>query len=142
MAAKKKSAKKAAKKIPRQQRLPGMKDAKITALQNAAMDYAEIRDARQELTKKEVDLKARVMNLMHKHNKETYDYQGVHIELVHEQESVKVRIKKAETDEDEVIDSELDEEPEATGEAPTEAELEAAEEAEEGMGDAVPQDGD
>ena len=87
-------AKKEPKKIARQERLPGMKDAKISALQNAALDYAEIRDQRQELTKQEVDLKTRVINLMHKHGKDTYDYQNVHIELVTEEETVKVRIKR------------------------------------------------
>ena len=93
-------AKKEPKKIARQDRLPGMKDAKISALQNAALDYAEIRDQRQELTKQEVDLKTRVINLMHKHGKDTYDYQNVHIELVKEDETVKVRIKKQKVDAD------------------------------------------
>jgi len=41
-------------KIARQKDLPGMEDRKITAIENAAQDYAEIRDQRQELTTQEV----------------------------------------------------------------------------------------
>lgn len=87
-------AKKEAKKGAKPQRLPGMEDAKITGLHNAALDYAEIRDQRQELTTQEVDLKQKLLKLMHDHNKETYDYNGVSITLVHEDETVKVRVKK------------------------------------------------
>lgn len=88
------------KKIARQPRLPGMADAKISSLHNAALDYAEIRDQRQELTTQEVDLKAKLIRLMHDNKKETYDYNGVHIELVHEDETVKVRIKRVKEGED------------------------------------------
>src|ERR1035438_3134029 len=71
-----------AAKSARQDRLPGMADAKIQALHNAAMDYADIRDQRQALTKQEVDLKEKLICLMHAHKKEVYDYNGVHIELI------------------------------------------------------------
>ena len=84
------------KKTPRQDRLPGMADAKIQALHNAAMDYADIRDKRQLLTKQEVDLKEKLIGLMHAHKKEVYDYNGVHIELIVEEETVKVRVKSPE----------------------------------------------
>lgn len=97
MAAKKKSAKKKA----RQKRLPGMADAKLEALHNAALDYAEVRDKRQELTKEEVNLKGTLLTLMHKHKKDHYEYNGVTIDLVTEQETVKVRIAKAKVDSDE-----------------------------------------
>lgn len=90
--------KKPAKKIARQPRLPGMNDAKISSLHNAALDYVEIRDQRQELTTQEVELKGRLIKLMHDNGKETYDYNGVHIELVHEDETVKVRIKRQKED--------------------------------------------
>jgi hypothetical protein len=51
--AKKSSAKKAngkpeKKRIPRQAIIPGVGDEKIAAIENAALDYAEIRDQRQE----------------------------------------------------------------------------------------------
>jgi hypothetical protein len=84
------------KNTPRQDRLPGMADAKIQALHNAAMDYADIRDQRQALTKQEVDLKEKLIGLMHAHKKEVYDYNGVHIELIVEEETVKVRVKSPE----------------------------------------------
>lgn len=96
MAAKKKSAKKV-----RQKRLPGMADAKLEALHNAALDYAEVRDKRQELTKEEVALKGTLLTLMHKHKKDHYEYNGVTIDLVTEEETVRVRVKKAKTDDDE-----------------------------------------
>src|SRR6266850_786549 len=116
MATKKKTAKKKAskpkprkpvevkRKTARQPRLPGMQDAKISGLHNAALDYAEIRDQRQELTTQEVDLKQRLIKLMHDNSKETYDYNGVHIELVHEDETVKVRIKRIKEGEDVEVD--------------------------------------
>ena len=96
MAAKKKSAKKG-----RQKRLPGMADAKLEALHNAALDYAEVRDKRQELTKEEVALKGTLLTLMHKHKKDHYEYNGVTIDLVTEEETVRVRVKKAKADDDE-----------------------------------------
>ena len=97
MAAKKKSA----PKKGRQKRLPGMADAKLEALHNAALDYAEVRDKRQELTKEEVALKGTLLTLMHKHKKDHYEYNGVTIDLVTEQETVKVRVAKAKVDADE-----------------------------------------
>ena len=99
MAAKKKSAKKG-----RQKRLPGMADAKLEALHNAALDYAEVRDKRQELTKEEVNLKGTLLTLMHKHKKDHYEYNGVTIDLVTEQETVKVRVAKVKVDSDEPED--------------------------------------
>jgi hypothetical protein len=95
MAAKKKSAKKG-----RQKRLPGMADAKLEALHNAALSYAEIRDQRQALTKQEVELKGSLLTLMHKSKKDHYEYNGVTIDLVAEQETVKVRVAKAKLDDD------------------------------------------
>ena len=98
-----KAAKKSAKK-GRQKRLPGMADAKLEALHNAALDYAEVRDKRQELTKEEVALKGTLLTLMHKHKKDHYEYNGVTIDLVTEQETVKVRVAKAKVDSDEPED--------------------------------------
>lgn len=36
---------------------------------------------------------------MHKYKKEQYDFEGVHIEIVHEDETVKVRVKAAKAEE-------------------------------------------
>ena len=82
-------------KRPRQQRIPGTEDAKIDALEEIAEDYAAIRDKRQLLTTQEVDLKGKVLDLMKANNKEHYRRNGVEITIVHEEESVKVRVKKA-----------------------------------------------
>lgn len=87
--------------MARNQRLPGMEDQKIEGLHNAAAEYAEIRDQRQQLTTQEVELKAKLLRLMKQHKKTEYDFEGVHIELVTEEETVKVRIKKTGTEEDE-----------------------------------------
>ena len=99
----KKKAKKASKpakkrRIPRQEVLPGVGDVKIAAIENAALDYAEIRDQRQELTKKEVDLKQRLLELMHAKDITEYKRNGISVKVVLEQENVKVRVK----DEDEL----------------------------------------
>lgn len=116
-----KAAKKAARK-PRQEQLPGMKDRKLAALHNAALEYAEIRDERQELTKKESDLQKTLLSLMHKAKKEHYEYAGVECNLVVEKEKVKVRVKKAQVDEE---PPEIEEaEPPETGSETEEEEIE------------------
>lgn len=96
--AKKSSPKKAAPKrnrIPRQEIIPGVGDEKIAAIENAALDYAEIRDQRQELNKQEVDLKTKLIELMHKKEITEYKRNGISVKLVVEEESVKVRVKDA-----------------------------------------------
>lgn len=77
-----------------QPRLPSMEDSAITELNQAALDYAEGRDERMEMTKQEVELKTKLIALMHKHGKTVYKYEDIEIELVPEGEKVKVRIKK------------------------------------------------
>jgi hypothetical protein len=106
MPSKNKKAKKAAKRsappkkhrIPRQEVLPGVGDAKIQAIENAAYDYAELRDQRQELTRQEVDLKKKLIDLMHKKELTEYKRNGITVKLVVEEESVKVRVKDSEDD--------------------------------------------
>src|SRR6185312_14723044 len=83
-----------AKKSVRQPRLPGMADAELESLHEAALSYAEIRDQRQELTQQESELKGQLLSLMHKHRKDHYEYNGVVVDFVVEQETVKVRVKK------------------------------------------------
>ena len=82
-----------------QDNLPGMEDREIKALQEAAIHYAKIRDKRQKLTAEEVELKADVLKLMHKHKREHYEYNGVSIDIVMEEETVKVKIRKVKDDE-------------------------------------------
>lgn len=94
--------KSAAKKKGRQKRLPGMSDAKLEALHNAALDYADIRDQRQALTTDEVKLKKKLLDLLHKYKKTHYEYQGVTIDLVVEKEKVKVKVVKPDDEPEEV----------------------------------------
>ena len=77
---------------PRQQDL--IEDRAIKPLEDAANDYAEIRDERMRLTEQETGLKAKLLSLMKKYQKTTYDRDGIHVEIVHEEETVKVRVKK------------------------------------------------
>jgi Zn/Cd-binding protein ZinT len=87
---------------PKTQDLPGMEDRAIKPLQEAALEYAGIRDQRMALNTQEADLKKRVRTLMHKHKpgQTRYAYDGVEIELVppEGEEGVKVRIKKLKED--------------------------------------------
>lgn len=89
-----------AKKIARQDDLPGMEDREIRAISTAALDYAEIRDERQQLTTREVELKTKLIDLMHANKKTEYEFKNVSIKLVVEKEKVRVRIKKDEAEEE------------------------------------------
>jgi hypothetical protein len=90
-----KPAKKAnVKKLPRQASIPGMEDKAISAIENAALDYAEIRDERQDLSKQEGELKQKLMDLMHKANKTEYKRNGIRVWIEVKEETVKVRVKQ------------------------------------------------
>lgn len=91
----------AVKKGPRQTSLPGMEDRRITALDNAALSYAEIRDQRMELSKSEVEAKSKVSDLMHANKKTHYKHGNIVIDLVPEGEKVKVKIKPEGEEDDE-----------------------------------------
>lgn len=98
---KKKSKKKQSHKTherrePRQPRLPGTEDEAIQELETAAEEYADKRDQRQALLADEVSLKGELLHLMKKHGKEHYSHQGIEITVTHEEESVKVKIRKPE----------------------------------------------
>jgi hypothetical protein len=81
-------------KRARQEELPGMENKEIKELQNAAIDYAEIRDERIELNQRESKLKQKVLNFMHIHKLTIYKYEDVEVRVVIEEETVKVKIKK------------------------------------------------
>lgn len=100
------------KPAPRTPRLPGMEDAKLETLHQAALDYAQIRDERQALTSQEVELKGKLLDLMHAAKRETYSFENVVVTLVHEEETVKVKIKKAKDVDVDVIDDSAPSEPE------------------------------
>lgn len=86
------------KKIPRQTPLPGIGDEKIAAIENAALDYAELRDQRQEIGRQEVELKKKLIDLMHKKEMKEYKRNGISVKLTVEEEGVKVRVKESEDD--------------------------------------------
>jgi len=75
-------------------RLPGMEDAVIDELEDAAREYANVRDERMELTKSETAEKEKLLGLMKKHDKKIYRHEDIEIKVVPEGETVKVRILK------------------------------------------------
>src|SRR6266478_6507847 len=95
------------RRIPRQEVLPGVGDVKIAAIENAALDYAEIRDQRQELTTQEVDLKKKLLDLMHAKDLKEYKRNGISVKVILEQENVKVRVR-AEDDGDEAPETSVE----------------------------------
>jgi hypothetical protein len=79
---------------PRTGSLPGLEDHAIKPLDHLAADYADIRDQRMDLTRQEVDLKARTLKLMKKYGKTKYQHNGILIEIEPGEETIKVRVKK------------------------------------------------
>jgi hypothetical protein len=77
-----------------------MEDPAIEELQQAAIEYAATRDRRQKLTARESELKQTLLALMRRHKKRIYSCDGVEIERVSEEETVKVRVRKATEDDD------------------------------------------
>jgi len=98
MAKKAKEKKQAAAKKPRQARLPGTEDAAIDGLNALAEDYAEARDERMEIGKREVALKTSILEVMHKHGRQSYSFDGISVKIKPESEKVVVRIKKEEAE--------------------------------------------
>lgn len=80
------------------QRLPGMEDAKIEELNALAEEYVKYRDKRQQLLNKEVEKKGELLTAMKKHKKQKYKFDDIEIEIVHEEETIKVRKLKADPD--------------------------------------------
>jgi hypothetical protein len=83
------------KRSPRQQPLPGMVERKIQKIYELAMDYADLRDQRMALGAKEIEKKGQLLDLMKAHKKLHYEYGGVCVDIVHEEETVKVKVDKA-----------------------------------------------
>jgi hypothetical protein len=80
--------------VDEQQSLPGMEDAAIDDLENAARSYASVRDRRMALTKQEVDANALVLKMMKEYGKTTYRRDGIEIYVVTTEEKAKVRVSK------------------------------------------------
>jgi hypothetical protein len=89
----------AVKKGPRQQSLSGMEDTKIEALEEIALQYAEARDQRQQIGQQEIELKGQLLALMKAQKREKYERGNIKIEIVHEKENIKVKVKSAGDDE-------------------------------------------
>lgn len=85
----------------KQKDLPGMEDKVLEDLEAAAEKYAGIRDERQQLTNREIEAKADLLQIMKKHKKRNYDHGGIAVEIVMEKETVKVKIRKDSEAEDE-----------------------------------------
>jgi hypothetical protein len=89
------------KSSAKQKSLEGMEDREIKELQDAAISYAEIRDERMSLNRQEIELKEKLLALMKAHKKQTYVYNGVEVNIVHEEETVKVKVKKQDSEAEE-----------------------------------------
>ena len=85
---------------PKQARLPGVEDPEIEELVETAEKYADVRDKRIALSAQEGAIKQELLALMHKNKKRHYQHAGVEIDVVAEDETVRVRIKKESDDED------------------------------------------
>lgn len=83
-----------------QSNLPGMEEREIADLEAKAHEYLKIRNKRQDLTRREVELKTDLLGLMHKHKKKDYERDGIEIHVVTEQETVKVKIHEDEEPEE------------------------------------------
>jgi hypothetical protein len=79
---------------PKQESLLGMEDREIKDLVSTARKYADVRDDRQQLTLKEVELKNELLGLMKRHRKKDYVFDGIEIHIVPESETVKVKVSK------------------------------------------------
>lgn len=80
--------------------LPGMERKKNATIERLADEYAELRDARMEASKKEVDAKTKLIDAMKKAGENYYEFEEdgetVTVELVVTTEKVKVRRGKHE----------------------------------------------
>jgi hypothetical protein len=71
--------------MPKDQKdLPGMENRNIEELDELCRAYAKIRDKRQDLTKREVELKADLLACMKKHKKREYFSHGIEAHIVTE----------------------------------------------------------
>lgn len=83
-------------KKPRTPRLPGMEDAGIRELEKLAEQYADVRDQRMTLTKRESQMNADLLALMKKHDKTEYHHDEIHCWVKAKDERVKVKLGEIE----------------------------------------------
>ena len=85
----------------KQAALPGMEElGDIPEIEEAALDYASIRDERMKLTEKEVELKGALLEAMRKHKRMKYASEDLTIERVSGKETIKVKVKKDKSEEE------------------------------------------
>lgn len=91
------------RKRPKQTALEGMEQERIPDVTDAALVYADIRDRRMDLTKKETEARGKLLEAMHAHKLDSYedDESCVSVEVVKSAEKVKVRLGADQDDEDE-----------------------------------------
>ncbi len=75
-------------------RLPGMEDHHLPDLEEAALNYARVRDERMAMLKRELDLKDVLHTLMKRHSKTLYRVEEMEIKVVARDETVKVKLLK------------------------------------------------
>jgi hypothetical protein len=80
------------KSAPKQETFPEMDDPEIRAIEEAAEEYADGRDARMEATKVEVERKDKIIEAMQKAGKTQYRHGKVRVKLIPEKIKVKVKI--------------------------------------------------
>jgi hypothetical protein len=81
--------------------LPGLPDpGRIEELHAAALEYAAKRDERMDVLKEELDLKGKLLDLMKKHDRTVYITEGLECTLVPTGEKLKVKVHKADEDEE------------------------------------------
>ena len=85
---------------PDQKDLPGMEAREIKDLEEKAHEYLKIRNKRQDLTRREVELKTDLLSLMKKHKRKDYERDGIEIHIIVEQEKVQVKIHDDEEQEE------------------------------------------
>jgi hypothetical protein len=82
------------KRTPRARDLPGMEHRAIVELEDAAAEYADIRDQRMALTKSENELKGRMLGLMDTFKRTEYRRDGLEITVEPGEKSIHVKVKK------------------------------------------------
>lgn len=82
--------------------LPGMERKGIAEIEKLADKYADLRDERMGVLKKEVEARTLLIDAMHKHGQKYYEFEDngekIVVELVVSGEKVKVRRKEEEVE--------------------------------------------
>lgn len=74
--------------------LPGMEAREITELEAKAREYKSVLRDRQDLLRREVELKSDILGLVKKHKKRDYVRDGIEIHVVARDEVVRVKLIK------------------------------------------------